>query len=149
MNITLTRHTSGAKSTQGRLYIDGEFVCHTLENPWLNNERRVSCIPGGTYELGLRTEGNWANIHSLRRFPNEPIFHQGMIEVLNVPNRSAILFHWGNLPEETDGCMLVGERPARDKVIDSVKAYRKIYPRIVTELRCGWSVPLTIEGVLT
>jgi len=34
----------------------GIFVCkghifHTIERPWLNNQRNVSCIPSGTYEV--------------------------------------------------------------------------------------------------
>jgi hypothetical protein len=146
MHLRLVRHTSGDKSTQGKLYIDDAFACHTLENPWLNNERRVSCIPGGEYEIGLRKEGGW-HARAFTKF--ESGFHKGMLQVLDVPERSFILIHWGNFPRHTQGCILVGEKPGPDKVERSIAAYRKIYPRIADTINCGWKVRLTIEGALT
>jgi hypothetical protein len=143
MRLTLKRHTSGPNSTLGRLYIDGDFACYTLENPWLNNERRVSCIPAGEYELGLRKEGGW-HARALTKF--ERGFHKGMLEVLDVPNRSYILIHWGNYPSNTQGCILVGETQQADMVGWSLDAYRKIYPQIADALVCGHDVTIEITS---
>ena len=48
MVIHLTR-TYFPDGTNGKLKCDGEFICYTIELPWKNNEKRVSCIPVGKY----------------------------------------------------------------------------------------------------
>lgn len=65
----------------------------TLERNWESNKKNVSCIPAGDY-LCKR----W---HSAK--------HPNTFEIMNVPNRSAILFHTGNLEGDSAGCVLVGE----------------------------------------
>lgn len=65
----------------------------TLERPWVNNEQSLSCIPAGRYRC--------------RRI-RSPKFGD-TFEIMNVPNRTHVLFHWGNLLEDTEGCILVGE----------------------------------------
>ena len=65
---------------------------NTLELPWRNNQRNISCIPTGEYDVTPR--------HSAR-FGNH-------LHVLDVPNRSFILFHVGNWPRNTEGCILPG-----------------------------------------
>lgn len=66
----------------------------TLELPWRNNERRISCIPVGTYRVVKR----WSEKY-------KDHFH-----VLDVPNRSFILLHSGNYNRHTLGCILVGKK---------------------------------------
>lgn len=94
--ITITRTKHERVQTLGRaeVYIDGELVfdCHTLELPWLDNQRNISCIPVGEYHCKKRYS---------QRFENH--FH-----ILNVPNRSYILIHHGNYFRDTEGCILVG-----------------------------------------
>ena len=69
------------------------FSCKTLELPWKNNKRNISCIPEGTYEVKKRYSEKYKN-H----------FH-----ILNVPDRAYILIHSGNYYTHTKGCILVGE----------------------------------------
>lgn len=64
----------------------------TLEPPWLNNEKNISCIPDGDYLLRLTGDV---------KFP---------IEIMNVPNRSGIFMHVGNWVRQTRGCVLVGNQ---------------------------------------
>ncbi len=69
----------------------------TLENPWINNVRNVSCIPIGRYKC--------------KRF-NSPKFGE-TFRIMNVPNRGeieGIIFHKGNLDDDTRGCILIGEQ---------------------------------------
>lgn len=66
----------------------------TLERPWRENRRGESCIPAGVYEC---------------RRVQSPTFGN-TFEVINVPARSEILFHKGNIDDDTHGCILVGER---------------------------------------
>lgn len=42
------------EGTKGTLQVDGKLICKTIELPWKENERRVSCIPEGEYLLKKR-----------------------------------------------------------------------------------------------
>lgn len=65
---------------------------YTVEKAWKNNERRVSCIPDGTYKIIP---------HNTERFPKT-------YEVTAVPGRDAILVHAGNSERDVEGCIAVG-----------------------------------------
>ena len=54
INLLLIRDTFTEESTIGRLFINGELFCDTLENPWKDNQRNISCIPKGEYNVRLR-----------------------------------------------------------------------------------------------
>ena len=54
ISLLIIRDTFTDKSTIGNLYINGERFCDTLENPWLDNQRNISCIPEGSYKVRLR-----------------------------------------------------------------------------------------------
>ena len=91
--LTLQRDIQDGQATLGRLFIDGNFQCFTLERPWLNNQRGVSCIPEGTYNGAIQ---------------RSPRFKRDLPELLDVPDRDQILIHMGNSPRDTQGCILVG-----------------------------------------
>jgi len=68
-----------------------------LERPWLNNQRNISCIPPGTYRvkyLRRSASGRYRNCY----------------HVLNVPGRTGILIHQGNIADHSHGCLLIGKR---------------------------------------
>lgn len=79
-----------------------QFSCKTLELPWLDNQKYVSCIPTGFYRA---------------RKHISPTFGES-IWILDVPGRSEILIHFGNYAgsknpntgrPDTKGCVLVGK----------------------------------------
>ena len=110
INLLLIRDMFTANSTIGELFINGERFCDTLENPWLDNQRNISCIPEGKYKVRLRLPRESATrdyIHLL---------------VQDVPNRDYILFHRGNFPKDTSGCILVGQGTQQDVVNNSALA---------------------------
>ena len=76
--------------TMGKLYEGKEFICYTIERPWLKNAKNVSCIPAGTYPVKL---------------VNSPKFRI-TFEVKKVPGRAHILFHAGNAVSDSLGCIL-------------------------------------------
>ena len=41
----------GPTGCHGRITVDGNHVAYSVELPWLGNERDVSCIPEGEYQL--------------------------------------------------------------------------------------------------
>ena len=58
INLLLIRDTFTKESTIGELFLNGERICDTLENPWQDNERNFSCIPEGNYKVRLDSQEN-------------------------------------------------------------------------------------------
>lgn len=84
--------------TLGSLYDGEEVIAKTLELPWKNNSRKVSCIPEGVYRVTKEPpkEGR------------EYIYFR----VHNVKGRDGILIHRGVKPMHSLGCILLGSRLA-------------------------------------
>lgn len=143
LTVELVRVKHTDKSTLGMLFIGGSFIAYTLENPWLDNKRRVSCIPIGTYEVGFRTTGGKHNQYAARYGKK----HYGMLEVKDVPNRTFILFHVGNWAKDTHGCILLGTRAGVNMIGSSRKAYAQVYPIIAKALRADRKVTLKIREI--
>ncbi|MFY7936631.1 MAG: DUF5675 family protein [Flavobacterium sp.] len=94
MKIILRRVSTNLQSgTFGVLVVNNEPMCVTLEETWLDNIPLESCIPAGSYEC--------------RKYSGTK--YKDVWEVRNVPQRSAILIHWGNTERNTSGCILVGK----------------------------------------
>tara|TARA_R110000787_G_scaffold191208_1_gene302560 strand:- start:133 stop:600 length:468 start_codon:yes stop_codon:yes gene_type:complete len=110
--LILERDTFTEDTTLGKLYFNGEFLCHTLENAYRDNKRNVSSIPTGLYDVRVRTgaeSGSRDYVHLL---------------VKEVPGRSYILFHIGNTNKDTSGCILTGmERSGKKMITHSLKAH--------------------------
>ena len=68
------------------------FQFKTLELPWKDNERRVSCIPPGTYEIIKHTSPKFGECWWLQ----------------DVPGRSEILIHAANYVRQLRGCIAPG-----------------------------------------
>lgn len=81
-------------SIRGALYVDGEFYGYTLENS-------SYAIAPGEYALGTRFS---------------PKLVSNKIEII-VPGRKYIMFHGGNTPEDSTGCVLVAAKRLNDSTI--------------------------------
>jgi len=79
MELDLIRdyHPEG---TNGEILHGNQRVCYAIELPWLDNARKISCIPEGRYALR-------------RRFTEKRQHH---LVVAEVPGRSSILIHPAN-----------------------------------------------------
>jgi hypothetical protein len=78
------------EGTNGTLFCSDTFLCHTIELPWINNKRNISCIPEGQYEIEPRFS---------KRFQHHLILK-------NVKGRSFILFHPANdAKRDLEGCI--------------------------------------------
>ena len=84
--------------TLGSLYDGEEVIAKVLELPWKNNNRSVSCIPEGTYQV-IKQQPK----------PDRPYIY---FRLPKVPGRSGILIHRGIQPAHSKGCLLVGSRLA-------------------------------------
>lgn len=97
--MQLIRVARTSSATYGVLVYGTIPFAVTLERAWQNNERGVSCIPGGPLTAPV--------VYQCARVKS-PKFGD-TFEVLNVPGRSEILFHKGNIDDDSHGCILVGE----------------------------------------
>lgn len=148
MKLQVVRFQKGSDATNGMLFIDGEFECYTLEDEYRDVKvMGETCIPEGTYDVKLRTEGGFHNRYTAKYGD----FHKGMLHVQDVPNFEFILIHTGNTDEHTAGCLLLGETSqdldrGKDGFIGaSTVAYKKAYPKILKEIEAGNLV--TIEYI--
>jgi len=90
--LKIIRVDSTDEETFGVLLIDGQVFCVTLELPWRDNKEDISCIPAGLY--------------GCKRVKSPK--HGMTFEVCGVFARTDILFHVGNRPTNTKGCILLG-----------------------------------------
>ena len=119
INLLLIRDTFSEESTIGELFLNGERMCDTLENPWLNNQRNISCIPEGIYPVRLRLP---------RESATRDYLH---LLVQDVDNRDWILFHRGNTAKDTSGCILVGLGSKQDFVSNSTLAMDLLIKEVI------------------
>lgn len=107
MEILVQRIAKRDDYTIGRLSIDGKYVCDTLEDKVREPGVKVvgkTAIPAGRYRVIVNVS---------------PKFGRELPRLLDVPGFEGILIHRGNTPEDTAGCILVGENRAKGKVLNS------------------------------
>lgn len=92
MILELERFAYTPQGTFGRLKANG-FECYTVEEVWNNNQKSISCIPIGVYQVIKTTTPK----------------HGECFMVSNVPNRTAILIHPANTIDDIEGCIGPGE----------------------------------------
>lgn len=101
-----------------------DFVCATVELPWRDNERNVSCIPAGEYAL----------------FKRESPRNGHVLQFCDVPGRSFIQIHKGNFTYQIAGCILLGDGLAfldDDHTLDTTnsgKTLSKLLAKLPEEL---------------
>jgi len=91
--LELIRLEETGQGTIGVLKINKIVFCFTLEPPDNENLSNVSNIPAQQYNVS----------------PYSSIKYPDVYIVDDVPNRSKILFHSGNIVDHTAGCILLGE----------------------------------------
>ncbi len=134
MVIMLSR-TYFPDGTNGKLECEGKSICNTIELPWRENEKRVSCIPEGKYFIR-------------KRYSQKFKWH---LEVMDVKNRSLILFHpANNALLELNGCIApVTKLSGAGLGLMSRKAFEKLKTQVYQALDRKESVALIVESVKT
>ena len=97
-SLQLRRIATGKQGTFGVLKFQDLPFAVTLERQWDNNRPSVLTIAGACILAG----------EYICNRVNSPRFGD-TFEVMDVPDRSHILFHKGNLDEDSRGCILVAE----------------------------------------
>lgn len=125
MNIQLKRIAKRDVYTIGKLYINGEYFCDTIEDKDRGLDQSMpvndikkkkiygqTAIPTGTYGLVID--------YSSR-------FKKKMAHILNVPGYDGIRIHTGNTADDSLGCIIVGQNKVVGKVINSKVTYNKLF----------------------
>ena len=97
MKLMLVRDSFSSSSTDGVLFVDSRPFCNTLE-PAIGKKvkyGRGCCVAPGIYSIDLHYS---------------PKFGRYMLTLCGVRGRYGILIHSGNTPNDTAGCILVGQR---------------------------------------
>jgi hypothetical protein len=128
MELELFR-TYDPEGTNGELKL---VVCNTIELPWLQNQRNVSCVPEGRYELRKRFIKKFG-LHLL---------------VVDVPDRSWILIHPANdAKTQLKGCIApVTQLTGPGKGNESRLANEKLKALVLEALEQKEKVFITIKS---
>ena len=133
METKIIRVAQGKESTLSQLYINGIFQCYLLEDKI--REIKIAsqtAIPTGNYEIRLNTWGG-KNVDYKKAFGK---LHEGMIEIVGIPNFNFVYIHTGNTIKETAGCPLCGFgfqfTEGEFQVSQSIAAYKMIYPKLIS-----------------
>lgn len=143
MRITLKRISKKDTYTIGKLYIDNNYFCDTLEDKDRNlyqfnpvdtimsiKVKGHTAIPKGLYEI------MWTYSNRFKRYTPQ---------IMNVPGFDGIRIHSGNTDADTEGCVLLGLNKVVGRVINSRVTCDKFYDIIEKEIKNKKEVWIQIE----
>lgn len=119
--VVLKRIFDDGQRTFGVLVCTTRPLVLTIENPWINNKRNISCIPVGRYKC--------------KRFISSRFGET--FKILDVPDRGEtepIIFHIGNRDDNTRGCPIIGsefgELYGEPAVLNSKKGFKRFMKKM-------------------
>ena len=106
--FTLIRYTRTETAILGSLYLNGAFICYTLENS-------AKAIPAGLYSI--------ENSRSPKFGRELPLLFSD-----NVPSRRGVRIHAGNTYQDSAACVLVGMKrdDAKERIDESKDAEKMV-----------------------
>lgn len=111
VEILVVRTSFSQTATRGHLFVDDERWGYTLEDrlrPFGQKVPGETCIPAGRYAVKLY---------------NSPHFGKVLPLLIDVPFFEGVLFHGGNRPTDSEGCILIGqEKKAFDWIFGSLSS---------------------------
>lgn len=154
MILTLRRRYKGEKYTIGSLYVDGKYVCDTIEDKDRglssdmpsNKIKRIkvpgeTAIPCGKYKIDMNTVSTRFKSRAWAKKYN------GIVpRLIGVPCFGGVLIHVGNTEKESLGCPLVGENKVQGQVINSKVTFYKLMDNYLIPARQrGEEIWITIQ----
>ena len=143
MEILLVRSTFTDDYTEGKLFVNGVYVCDTVEDKDRGLDDKMSedeilkkkvfgktAIPIGRYRVVI----DWSNK-----------FNKNLIHILKVKGFDGVRSHSGNSATDSYGCVIVGIRKTKGWVGDSRKTYAILHKMVEEAIKRGDEVHLTIE----
>ena len=131
MQLVLQREPSAGGATIGRLTIDGERECWTLEDVVRTGPKvpGQTAIPAGTYKVTVSMS---------------PRFGVRLPLLLGVPGFEGVRIHPGNTAADTEGCILVGSDKGKAAILRSRAAFEKLLPKLEAALVRGEAITIEI-----
>jgi lysozyme len=132
MELRLVRDVCGADCTLGKLFVDGQFDCYTVEDVVRPNGRKVhgkTAIPEGRYKVIVSPS---------------PRFGRDLPLLENVANFEGVRIHPGNTAEDTEGCIIPGRVRTPRGVAQSRLAFEKLFAALKAELAGGGKIWLSV-----
>lgn len=118
MELRVERTDFSETSTIGKLYVDDQFECYTLEDKVRPVKiKGKTAIPAGRYEVIINFSQRFGRML--------PLF-------LNVPNFEGVRIHPGNTAADTEGCILVGETKDAEFIGQSRLAFEGLFNKLKT-----------------
>lgn len=143
MRLTLIRIANRPTYCIGKLYVDGEYLCDTIEDTDRGlddsmdleeiKKKKVkgeTAIPTGKYMVSITYS---------------PRFKKQMPLIENVKGYSGIRIHTGNTSKNTEGCLIVGKNTKVGMVTDS----RNTYNALMKELLSANKIMIDIQRKYT
>ena len=154
MELLLKRIAKRPSYTIGRLYIDGEYFCDTIEdkdrgitqNTPIDKIKKTkvqhqTAIPTGTYDITMNVI---SPRFSQKAFYKNTCNGGRLPRLLNVPGFDGILIHIGNTAADSSGCILVGKNSQVGKVLNSTATFKRLYNILDKANRAGDKIKITI-----
>jgi hypothetical protein len=113
--VRLIRDDQNDVRTLGAMFDVEERICETLELPWRDNQRGISCIPEGSYECKLGFS---------------PSRKYDVYWLQNVIGRQDVQIHIGNFTKDIRGCILLGTTRNKNSIGASRVAFDKFMARM-------------------
>ena len=131
IKLRLERRYKGSKYTIGKLFINDEYFCDTIEDidRGLKSSMSVeyikkkkvyaeTAIPTGTYKIEMTYSSKFKRILPL---------------LVDVKGFSGIRIHRGNTDKDSSGCIIIGENKVKGKVINSTPYEVVLVKRLLDE----------------
>lgn len=100
LTIKIDRYILTDTRTIGKMYLNGQYFCDTLEDTYRGQDLKDSKVIGAT----AIPNGSYQTIVNY-----SPKFNKPMPLLLNVPYFTGIRIHTGSSERDTDGCILLGD----------------------------------------
>lgn len=157
MEILVYRKWKREDYTVGRMSIDGEIICNTMEDTdrglddgmqdWqIRNKKipNVTAIPTGRYKIDMDTVSP-----KFSKYPFYMEVCQGKLpRIKNVKGFEGILIHCADGPNGhslVSGCIGVGLNTIRGGLTDGKRIFKEIYAKLKEAHSRGETIYITIE----
>lgn len=107
MEVVIERKWKKDTYTIGRVYIDGEFFCNSMEDRDRGLEQYMN--EGEIFNLKVKGETAIPAGRYKVLMTYSPKYKRQMPQIMNVPGFTGVRIHSGNTAADSEGCVLLGD----------------------------------------
>ena len=155
MELILDRKYKKTTYCIGRLYVDGKFICNTIEDrdrhltqdmP-LEQIKKIkvaalTAIPTGTYKIRMDVI---SPKYSLKPWYLTNCHGARVPRLVDVKGWDGVLIHTGNTEKDSSGCIIVGINDVPGMVTKSKDTFLKLYNMMYAAYRKGEPIKIIIR----